>query len=959
MNRRSLLNFVRALCFLFAIGSAAVAAGPRVATLHERIDEAIAAGHLGPTIKLADDADFLRRVSIDLTGMPPSPDELREFLADPFADKRDRAIERLLESPLFARQLATVFDVMLMERRPFQNVSAEEWQKYLLNAFQENKPLNLLFKEILSADGSDPKLRAASRFYLDRGSEPNLITRDVGRIVFGRDMQCAQCHNHPLIEDYQQSDYHGLLAFFSSSYPLVKKEGGKDKTFFAEKAGEDLTFDSVFVKNDKHLTGPRIIGAGEMVVPVFPPGEEYKVKPADTIMPVPKFRKREELASIVTCGTSRSFNENIANRLWAMMMGRGLVHPVDLQHPANPPVHPELLTLLGDELVAMKFNAKSFLRELALSQSYQRPIDLPEDRSKNASEIASMLAELNTHTPALTDASTAARKIYDDAIKAWYAAEDKLVPVAAERDQATAKHTAAANKQAEAQKAADLIVKQIGEKQDLAKILNEAASKTQDVAKKLPAEKDLAAASQKFSDRLKALTGELAGLEKAKVEKATVLKKVAEEVVVAVKPVEAARAKILPLREEMRKKERDVLVARGKMAEARTALEIHKRRQNLLKVFADRNALVEKTESIAKTIDAKREGVVQAQKFVAEYAPMFLKVKNQHDAAERAKQASEKTRNDAQAALDRHQKLTNSVLEAYHATDNALQQIPDDPTLTETAQKLKAKADELRSMTVKLVELREVASGELNASLEALAAVTRKLDESSAEKTRRQNAVVASTSALSEAEERAKGLRTELAALNEELATLQGNEFRLGQLKPLSPEQMAWSTLKVTGVYDRYRQTEENELNKSKPLSDQAKKDPAQVKARAFEIEQRTFDKLKGNVGAFVSVYAAGAGQPQNDFFATADQALFEANGGSVNSWIAPAGGNVADRMVREKDLPKAADDLYLTILSRSPSPDESTDVVRVLTERASNKPAAVQEVVWGLLTSAEFRFNH
>ena len=110
----------------------------------------------------------------------------------------------------------------------------------------------------------------------------------------------------------------------------------------------------------------------------------------------------------------------------------------------------------------------------------------------------------------------------------------------------------------------------------------------------------------------------------------------------------------------------------------------------------------------------------------------------------------------------------------------------------------------------------------------------------------------------------------------------------------------------------------------------------------------------------FVAIYAAGPGQPQNDFFATADQALFAANGGSINSWIAPGGGNVSERMVQEKDPRKAADDLYLTILSRPPTSEESADVARVLARPGpATKPAAVQELVWGLLTSAEFRFNH
>ena len=282
---------------------------------------------------------------------------------------------------------------MLMERRPSVNVSADEWQNYLLAAAQANRPLNQVMSELLTANGTDPKLRAAARFFLDRGSEPNLITRDVGRIFFGRDMQCAQCHNHPLVKDYQQSDYYGLLAFISPGYAVTRKEGNKDVTFHAEKAGTDLAFDSVFVKNDKHVTGPRVPGETELAEPAFPPGEEYEVKPADGVVAVPRFSRRAKLASLTTGGGNRAFNENIANRLWAVMMGRGLVHPVDLNHPSNPPSHPELLKLLADEIVARNFNVRDFLRELALTKVYQQAIDLPADTEAPPAEFAAKLAE--------------------------------------------------------------------------------------------------------------------------------------------------------------------------------------------------------------------------------------------------------------------------------------------------------------------------------------------------------------------------------------------------------------------------------------------------------------------------------------------------------------------------------------------------------------------------------------
>ena len=130
-------------------------------------------------------------------------------------------------------------------------------------------------------------------------------------------------------------------------------------------------------------------------------------------------------------------------------------------------------------------------------------------------------------------------------------------------------------------------------------------------------------------------------------------------------------------------------------------------------------------------------------------------------------------------------------------------------------------------------------------------------------------------------------------------------DFTIASLKPLTPEQLCWTVFRVTGVYDRYWQAEVAELDKTKPLTDEQKQDPAQVAARNIELEQRTYDKLKGNIGTFVAFYAAAAGQPQGDFFSTADQALFAANGGSINSWVAPAGDNVTDRDHQARRRPR------------------------------------------------------
>ena len=110
--------------------------------------------------------------------------------------------------------------------------------------------------EILSADGTDPETRGAAKFYLDRLADPNLLTRDVGRMFLGRDLQCAQCHDHPLIDDYKQAHYYGIFAFLNRT-SLFEDE--RKASVLAEKAEGDVTFTSVFKKKVTHKTGPRIL----------------------------------------------------------------------------------------------------------------------------------------------------------------------------------------------------------------------------------------------------------------------------------------------------------------------------------------------------------------------------------------------------------------------------------------------------------------------------------------------------------------------------------------------------------------------------------------------------------------------------------------------------------------------------------------------------------------------------
>jgi hypothetical protein len=352
------------------------------APLHERIDRMIEAAHVGPLAERCDDAEFLRRVSLDLTGVIPSADDVRAFLDDPAKDKRSRLVDRLLDSPLYALHMTDTLDVMLMERRPDKHVKSPEWRKWLHESLTANKPYNVLAAEILGADGVDPEHRAPARFYLDREAETNLLTRDVGRMFFGRDMQCAQCHDHPLIADYLQEDYYGIYAFLSRSYLFTDSK--KKTTVLAEKAEGDADFKSVFTgEAGKRL--PTLPGGEPVAEPTFKKGEEYEVKAAKNVRPVPKYSRREQLARLVEAGQNEAFRRNIVNRLWAHMMGRGIVDPPDLHHSDNPPSHPKLLAMLADEFAAGDYDMKAMLRELALTETYQRSFEMPAERRRAGS----------------------------------------------------------------------------------------------------------------------------------------------------------------------------------------------------------------------------------------------------------------------------------------------------------------------------------------------------------------------------------------------------------------------------------------------------------------------------------------------------------------------------------------------------------------------------------------------
>jgi hypothetical protein len=299
------------------------------------------------------------------------------------------------------------------------------------------------------------------------------------------------------------------------------------------------------------------------------------------------------------------------------------------------------------------------------------------------------------------------------------------------------------------------------------------------------------------------------------------------------------------------------------------------------------------------------------------------------------------------------------LTEAFSYVETARASMFSDPNLQPMVSMLEQKLAEARggreSLVARLADSARM-MGEAGAKAEA---ARQSLAQSLAENLKRFEGTRSAEGVLAQALQQAGQSATQAGEMENKLQSQWSSDLTLAALKPLSPEQICWSILRITGIEDRYKQAERAELDKTAPLSEEALRDPAQRAERERAIEKGAYTKLKSAVGGFIAYFAAASGQPQSDFFATADQALFVSNDGTVNSWIVPAAGNITERIIQQVDPRSAAEDLYLTVLSRRPTEGEVADVAQHLGRRANEKQSAAQELVWALVTSAEFRFNH
>ncbi len=964
-----LLGIVSSIAFAFVLlctATSTLADNPTPAensgrdrSLAEEIDQHLAQLFPARDDAVCSDGQFIRRVYLDLVGTIPPAEEARLFMEDQSPGKREGLVDRLLEDPRFAKHLANVFDVMWMERRPSKYVKQDEWLTFLRTAFEQQTPINEIAARILAADGVNAEVRGPAKFYLEREVEPNLLTREVGRMFFGMDVQCAQCHDHPIINDYTQRDYHGLFAFLNRSY--LFQPDTKQPAVLAEKAEGDAKFKSVFTEEEGE-TGPRLPGETEIDEPQLTAEQAYKVKPdpkKKTVRPVPAFSRREALAKAATDGTNDVFNRNLANRLWTLMIGRGLVHPIDQHHSDNPPVHPELLQRLADGLVQMDFDVKSFIRQIALSKTYQRPYRLPEDFGRLAEAIEQQRVFWNEQQEARSRAFEDAEKQHAGAKQQLVEAQTRQPELAKQADAATQAMKAANEQEATAQKKLVGVDQKVKPQREAVTLLS--ASVTQ-----------LGKASSLIPD-LSELPGSIKQLQsienKAQLELKNLLEQQATakaEAEAAAKSAGDARAASEQTRQKLKANEDQIASLQRSVHELRLAVK--RRRTDMQQAISQvaRLKTLSDYATLSKTYDATRNRWRQLEQRVAEATETDQRLNS--EIAKVTLAVDDLKTESAELA-----KIVVEHGERLETTRQAAELVSRSREAAVEAASLLARRDDLASAAATLAASQQDLAGQteslrtkLEADKQRTEAVTRQLETMSKQLASLQQQAQSNREAMKAGGEQLEATANELAAMQEQLSNRRdgvadtlARQFSLAVLQPLSPEQLARSILDATGHRQILRQRAVAAVDKKSPLKPEETSDPAKVAAYEKAIDQQLENSVDSAVKRFVDLFAAAGGQPQDDFFATVDQALYVRNGSDLRGWLNPQGNNLVERLRAIDEDHRLADELYLSVLTRMPTGEERDDVAAMLATPELPRLQAIQEAAWALLTSIEFRFHH
>ena len=331
-----------------------------------KIDELVAAKWQRMKILPSDlctDDEFLRRAYLDLTGLPPTADEVRAFLADTRESriKRDAVIDRLVGSQTYIEHWANKWADLLQVNSKFLGTEgAVAFRKWIYDEVSKNTPYDQFAKKILTATGSNKEQPQASYYKILR--TPADTMENTTHLFLATRFNCNKCHDHPF-ERWTQDQYYQTAAFFAQVGLKKDPASGEKNIGGTAVEGAKPLYEIVEdlkagdVKHDR---------TGQITAPIFPFAAKHDAK-ADA-------PRRERLAAWIISPDNQYFARSYVNRLWGYLLGVGIIEPIDDIRAGNPATNPELLDLLTQEFIQNGFNVQSLVKSICKSRTYQLSI---------------------------------------------------------------------------------------------------------------------------------------------------------------------------------------------------------------------------------------------------------------------------------------------------------------------------------------------------------------------------------------------------------------------------------------------------------------------------------------------------------------------------------------------------------------------------------------------------------
>jgi len=314
---------------------------------------------------LCTDAEFIRRVSLDITGQPPTAEAVRAFLADTTESrkKREALVDSLIGSGASSEFWANKFaDLLQCNSEILGKKGVWVFRNWIRDQFATNRPFDQFTRDLVVAKGSTFENPAGN--YLRALRESGKMTEDISQTFLGVRFNCNKCHDHPF-ERWTQNQYYEFGAFFAQ---VAFKRGtlGRDhlissgETYAHEQVSEEIVYPNDQGGEIKHPKNDAV------VPPKVPYGQSRSIAPGED--------RREAFAEWLTSKENPYFAKSTVNRFWSYFFGRGIIDPVDDIRAGNPPSNPALLAALTERFVADGHDVRKLMRHIVTSRTYQLSI---------------------------------------------------------------------------------------------------------------------------------------------------------------------------------------------------------------------------------------------------------------------------------------------------------------------------------------------------------------------------------------------------------------------------------------------------------------------------------------------------------------------------------------------------------------------------------------------------------